>query len=777
MRRLIFTILFLAVLAIIGGYSYLRSFVPNYNQQLSVEGLKSTVTIERNRFGVPTIIANNDNDLYFAWGYINAQDRLFQMEITRRIAQGRISEFAGESTLTKDIFLRAVGFYEIAKQAQETFSPTIRGFFQRYVDGINYFLSNEKLPLYSRLLGFEPVRWEIADATAVAMMLNWTLAYNMKHELIYYQIAKKLGQQKAAELLNFVPSKTPTIVEDGRLAAVSYALNVLFKEMGSLLGCTSASNSWVVAPSKTAHGGTILCSDMQVHSSKLPSDFYYIRVRAGEYDAAGAQVIGLPFIVTGYNQHIAWANTNHGADLVDIFMETVDWERKTYRHNGKELPLKSRQEIFRIKGQDPVEKTIYYVGRKPILNDVFTDLGFTISLDWAGFDDINIDGFFLINRAKDYEAFVAGAQQIRMSPQNMVYADRYGNIAYRVVGSLPKRKKGTGNFPQNGEMFQANWQGNLPEDDYPSLKNPERSYIITANNKVLKNSSHYMNATFAPGYRYENVSALIRNKNGIDVDYMKRVQTDTKTVLAPKMISIMRKYVRAGKDPATSKALELVLNWDGNNRKDDPAPAIYNTFFVRFMYHTLKDDIGEETAQQYIAERYISMERFFELLENNSDFFDDIKTPQKEDITNIANRAFQETLQILTKYSGEKDVDKWSWGKFHVIRFDHFLGKSKLLAPLVNYGPFPFEGDSETNNRARFYEIEPPFIVESASAPRIIVRFGPKPKGYMMLITGANEFFLSPHNTDMTDAWLRRDYFCMEEEKPVYKTVMIAAAN
>ncbi|NNL75665.1 MAG: penicillin acylase family protein [Desulfobacterales bacterium] len=777
MRKFLFTILILVVLSVIGGYAYLMRFIPNYNQQLAVEGLKAEVTIERNRFGVPTIIAQNDHDLYFAWGYVNAQDRLFQMEITRRIAQGRISEFAGASTLKKDIFLRAVGFYEIARQNQKTFSPTVRRFFQRYVDGINYFVNNEKAPLYMKLLGLKPEKWEIADATAVAMMLNWSLAYNMKHELIYYQIAKKLGKEKASELLNFVPSKTPTTVEGARHVAASRSLNALFREMGSLLGCTSASNGWVVAPSKTAHGGTILCSDMQVHSSKLPSDFYFIHVKAAEYDAAGAQVIGLPFIVSGYNRHIAWGNTNQGADLVDLFMETVDWAHKTYRYNGRDVPLKSRQEIFNIKGKDPVKKNIYYAGRKPILNDVFTELDFNVSLDWAGFDDINIEGFFHINRAEDYQAFVAGARQIRMSPQNMIYADRYGNIAYRVVGSLPKRMKGTGNFPQIGELVQANWKGNLSDDDYPSVKNPERGYIITANNKVLKDSAPEMNATFAPGYRYENVAAMIRDKDGIDVDYMKRVQTDTKTVLAAKVISIIQKYIRTANDPKAAKALELVLTWDGNNRQDDPAPAIYNTFLVRFMYHTLKDEIGEDTAQQYIAERYISMERFFELLKNKSDFFDDITTPGKEKIADIANRAFEETLQILTEYSGQEDVEKWSWGTFHVIRFDHFIGKSKLLAPFVNYGPFPFEGDGETNNRARFYGIEPPFVAVSASAPRIIVRFAPDPKGYMMLITGENEFFLSSHNTDMTDAWRRKEYFCMEEEKPEYRTVMIAADN
>jgi penicillin amidase len=775
MRKILLTILALAVICTVAGYTFLKSYIPDYDAKLAANSLKGSVTIERNRYGVPTIIADNDDDLYFAWGFVNAQDRLFQMEITKRVAQGRISEFAGASTLEKDIFLRAVGFYDIAKRYQDKLSPEVRRYFQRYVDGINFYIQNEKLPLYMKLLGLKAEPWEFADTMGVAMMLNWSLAYNMKHELIYYRMAKQLGRKRAAELLNFVPPETPTIVDGGRLAAIDGGGADMLREMGPLLGCTSASNNWVIAPSKTAEGATILCSDMQVHSSKLPSDFYYVHVKAGDYEAAGAQVVGLPFIVAGYNQNIAWAMTNQGADMVDLFAEKVDWGKKTFRFNGNDVPLTQKKEVFQVKGQDPVEKTIYYAGRKPILNDVFTDLDFTVSLDWSGFDDINIEGYFHINRAGDYDTFVAAARQIRMSPQNMVYADRYGNIAYRVVGSLPKRVKGTGNFPQNGETVQANWNGNLPDDTYPSLKNPQRGYIITANNRVMRDYEYEMNGTYAPGYRYENIASMIRNKNGLDVADMKQIQTDTRTILAKKMLPIIQQYIRPADDPRVAQALEIVLEWDGDNRKDSVAASIYNTFLVRFMYQTLKDDIGADTAAQYIGERYISMERFFKMLAENSDFFDDATTREKETVGDIANRAFRETLQILEQSSGQKDISKWTWGKFHVIRFDHFLGQSKLLAPFVNYGPFPFEGDGETNNRARFYEIEPSFVANSASAPRMIVRFDPAPKGYMMLITGENEYFLSPHRKDMTDAWLRGEYFCLEEEKPVYRTVMTPA--
>jgi len=367
--------------------------------------------------------------------------------------------------------------------------------------------------------------------------------------------------------------------------------------------------------------------------------------------------------------------------------------------------------------------------------------------------------------------FISGAAMIRMSPQNMVYADTEGNIGYRVIGSLPLRKKGTGNIIQNGEQVRRNWQGNIPNEDYPQIENPARGYIATANNKVVKDSSFDFNSTFAPGYRYENIVRMLGNKSDIDVEYFKQMQTDTHTILASKVQSLIKKYVKAESE-MEQKAFNLVTRWDGYNRKEATAPSIYNIFYIRLFHQILADEIGEELASEYIVNRYISQERLFELLQKNSSFIDNQSTPYKESLGDVATSAFKETLQILEAQFESADIDTWQWGKIHQIKFDHVLGKSALLRPLVNYGPFPFEGDSETNNRARFYETKPPFIANLASAPRIIVKFDPHPVGYMMLITGENEYFLSPHNTDMTDAWLQHEYFSVEDEKVVYKTVI-----
>ena len=775
MKKIIIILLIIVLILVMGIYLFLRTGLPDYSSSFKVPGLASPVTIERNKFAVPTITAQNMDDLYFAWGYVNAQDRLFQMEFTKRVGQGRISEFAGEEALSKDYFLRAVGFYERAKAYTKKLSPYYKRLCQRYADGVNYYIETKGRNAYMLLLGMKKEKWEIADSVLVGMMLNWSLAYNMKYELLYHKIVQKIGKDKASLLLNFVPPDTPTVIGDssGRWLDDEH-FSSLLKEFDWLFGCRSASNNWAVAPQLTSHGKAILCSDMQVHQSKLPNDFYLIHVKTGDFEVAGAQVTGLPFIASGFNKHCAWGLTNQGADMVDLFKERIDWKAKRYHYNGKWLPLKNRKEVFAIKGKQPIAKTMYYAGKKPVLNEVFKDLDFDVSLDWTGFDAIALEGFFMINAAKNFDEFMEGAKQIRMSPQNLVYADDKGNIAFRVIGSLPVRKKGTGNFIQDGEKIYSNWNGNIPDDKYPMLKNPERGYIATANNLNAADYPYELNGTYAPGYRYENIAMMLRNKKDLDVNYMKKMQTDTHTVLAKKVKAILKKFIhRDALDAYMQKAFDRVIGWDADSSKDSIGASVYNTFYVRFAYQTLVDELGDTVTEEYVSERYISMERFFEMVEKDSMFFDDVRTNENETVADIAQRAFKETCQLLCDYFGTDNVEKWQWGKIHSIKFDHILGMSALLKPLVNYGPFPFEGDGETNNRAKFLEVAPPFIADLASAPRIIVKFTPQPEASMMLITGENEHFLSKHNTDMVDAWLDHVYFELGKEEVSYSMKLI----
>jgi penicillin amidase len=769
MRKVLLGVLILFILVTAGGYLLLRSYLPDYEARLKVPGLQGKVSITRNQFAVPSIEAQNLDDLYFAWGYVNAQDRMFQMETTRRIGQGRISEFAGESALEKDIFLRALGFHELARKEAENLPPEVKRLFQRYVDGVNHFLDTEKTPLYFRLLGLEKERWTTADPILIGFMLNWTLAYNMGHEILYTKIAAKIGAERCRELLNFIPANTPAITAAGLDQARAW-----LKRMGPLAGGVSASNNWVVGPAKSSLSGAILASDPHVHGSKIPSDFYLIRLKAGEFGVAGGQVSGLPFIAFGYNRHLAWGLTNQGADQVDLYVETVNWKKKTFVRSGAVQPLGEKTVEIKIKGKEPLKKTLYYAGRRPLLNDAIPDLPESLSLDWAGFDDTRcITGFIELNHARSHTELIRAANQVHMSPQNMVYADDRGNIGYRTLGTLIQRRPGTGNIPPAAANTEANWGALVDPDQNPALFNPPQGFIATANNLVALDFPYDMNPVVAPRYRYDRIVNMLKAQDKFDPDQIARIQVDTTSELARKLLPALLPLVRPDEDPRTRQAIEILSRWDGNALVDSPAPAIYNTWLMRFMVQTFADELGPELAAEYVGQRYISLERFLEMLAGRSAFFDDSATPQVESAADIATRSFQESLKLLTETTAKADIAAWRWGDVHRLRFDHLLGKSQILRPLVNRGPYPLAGDGETNLRASFTDTRPPFTAELAAGLRLVVQFDPAPRGRMVLITGENEYFLSPHYDDLTQLWLAGGTFSMEDEKPRYTAGMM----
>jgi penicillin amidase len=770
MRKVLLVAAGVVLLLAAAGTLFLRSYLPDYDGQLTVPGLAAKVTITRNAWAVPRIEAENLEDLYFAWGYTNAQDRMFQMETTRRIGQGRICEFAGDSALDKDIFIRALGFYDLAKAEAQNLPPEIKRLLERYVDGINHFLDTEKTPLYYRLLGLEKEKWTVADPIVIGFMLNWTLTYNMSHEILYTRIAARIGGERCRELLNFIPAETPAITALAAAADGQDPVLAWLARLGTLAGGLSASNNWVVGPAKSAAARAILASDPHVHGSKIPSDFYLIGLKAGDFEVSGGQVAGLPFIAFGYNRHLAWGLTNQGADMVDLYVETVNWEKKAVVHAGVEIPLGEKTVEIRVKGKAPVRKTLYYAGRRPLLNDVFPGLEKTLSLDWAGFDDTRyIAGFVEMNRAATQTDLIGAVDRIHMSPQNLVWADDRGNIGYRTLGTLVQRRAGTGNIPPPAETTAATWQGLVPPERNPALFNPPQGFIATANNLVAKDFPVDMNPTVAPRYRHDRIVGMLKASEKIDAAYVEKMQLDTHSELARKLLPTLTSLVRPGQDPRMRQALEIVSRWDGNAAAADPAPAIYNTWLVRFMYQTFVDELGPELAAEYVGQRYISLERFLVLLENNSGFFDDTATPGVESAAEIATRAFAESLKLLAEATGSEDVAGWRWGDVHRVRFDHLLGKSRLLRPLVNRGPYPLAGDGETNLRAHSTEIRPPFTAELTAGLRLIVEFDPAPRGRMVLITGQNEYFLSPHYDDLTGLWRSGGYFSMEDEKPRYR--------
>jgi penicillin amidase len=355
----------------------------------------------------------------------------------------------------------------------------------------------------------------------------------------------------------------------------------------------------------------------------------------------------------------------------------------------------------------------------------------------------------------------------------MVFADTRGDIGYRTLGTLIKRRPGTGNIPTAAADTEATWHALVDPEQNPALVNPPQGFIATANNLVALDFPFDMNPVVAPRYRHDRIVNMLKAQDKFDPDQIAKMQVDTTSELARKLLPMLLTLVRPGEDPRSRQALEILSRWDGNALVDSPAPAIYNTWLMRFMVQTFADELGPELAAEYVGQRYISLERFLEMLARRSAFFDDSATPQVESAADIATRSFQESLKLLTEATAKADIAAWRWGDVHRIRFDHLLGKSQILRPLVNRGPYPLAGDGETNLRAAFTDTRPPFTAELAAGLRLVVQFDPNPRGRMVLITGENEYFLSPHYDDLTKLWLAGGTFSMEDEKPRYAAGMM----
>ncbi len=765
----IFIILGIGLLLIAGIlFLWLYSFIPDYDGVVTAPGLKESVVVKRNNFAVPTIDAKNEEDLFFAWGYVNAQDRMFQMEINRRAGQGRLAEFAGESALKKDIFLRAVGFRRIARREVGKLPPRIKLLFQRYVDGVNFYLDTNGAPLSFSLVGIRSERWQVEDLPLVGMMLNWVMSYNMKEEIMFQEIVQKIGADRAKELMKIYPEAAGTIIEGTIGSEDLRKLSRGIVELELVRGGPWASNNWSVSSKKSAYRGAILSNDPHVHYSKLPNDWYLIRIRVGDHEVAGAQVAGLPILVLGYNRSIAWGITNNNADMVDLFVEDVDLKAGTYRYQGRQVPLDTREETFNIKGRDPVTMKISYAKGRPLLHQVFPDMKTIVSFAWTGFDGMGIEGFYHLTKAKNYREFLRAVKGIGIAPQNMVYADREGNCAYQLVGWLPDRIAGTGTVMESGSRRARNWRGYLPFERNPSVANPARGFVATANNIVSKRAP-YMNGMYHPSYRYERIEEMLLEKDKIDVEYIKKMHMDVRTLVWKRVKPIVREYIDSAKDKRIPAALALLEKWDGSVDKDAAAPSLFNTFVVRFMFNTFSDELGDELAEMYVANRRVSLDRLFYHIEKRSSFFDDVSTAEKETVRDIATRSLIETLDILQEVFDNDQMSSWKWGEIHQIHFNHLLGKSKMLRPLVDFGPLPYEGDCDTVNNGLFHEMKPPFVSDFAAGVRMIVRFDDEPRGWFMQMTGENGYFMSKHYTDMTKQHLRGGYFCMEEEEQIYE--------
>jgi len=702
--------------------------------------LANKVDVHYDNYGVPHITATSDADLFFAQGYVTARDRLWQMEYDRRLVAGRLAEILGESKLEQDYEIRRLGLQRAAVATYESLGDEMKKLMAAYAAGVNHYINTHKdqLPREFKDLGYAPEDWDPIDSLAIPMMMFWHLSGSLEEELMLSKLVDELGLEKALELVSGQPAdpethirwkQTSTPVPEGIGRSGFEILSGLKAISTSRGGLRSiGSNNWVIDGEKSATGAPILANDP--HLALLnPPIWYEVHLVAPGVNVIGSTFPGVPGVIIGHNEHIAWGVTNVGYDVCDLYVEQLDPERDGhYFHKGESLPFNRVSEIIKYKdgnSMKEVEREILFTVHGPVVEE---EDGEVIAMRWTGHEpSTEFRYLYLANRASNVEEFRAALQYYQLGAQNFIYADIDGNIFYQPTGKVPIRN-GAPYLPLDGSSGEFEWQGYIPHDDLPRVLNPEEHFIATANARPVDTSyPYYIGYFFDIGYRIRRIKDLLMSKEKLTLDDVRAIQADNYVLVAERLKAQLMAAVEAEKarlPERTRKAAKLVEEWDNYSTTESAACSIFNKWLERIAFNTLRDDLSADSFEYWAsnADIIILLLLRSESLEGlKHDWFDNSRTTAQETKSLLVARSLQEAVDELGLTYGY-DVHEWKWGKIHTITLTHGLGRRN---PSYNNGPYPRAGSNDTVDNAWFPFFERSFASDGGPSLRMTVELTP----------------------------------------------------
>jgi penicillin G amidase len=772
LRKPLFLALILFALGI-SACSFLNSF--QAEGTLVLPGLKAPVTVHRDEKGMAFIYAQDMHDAVMAQGFVTAQDRLFQMELTRLVATGRICEMAGEEARPLAIRMKTIGFLRNAKKHAALLDPETRAFFQSYIDGVNAFiqLRPKEHHLEFKLAGIKPTPWAIEDSLAVFYLMSWDSAANLETEIIAQLLVEKLGPEKAKEIfpLNLNPDDPPG--SEAHTAIPAWVPLGLHPEKDEHLMAYSkdrslglGSNNWVVGPSLSAGARPIVANDPHLDARMLPGPLYPVGLITPQFRAVGAILTGLPGIAVGRTDNAAFGLTNSYGDTQDLYVETTDpKDPGRYMEGAKSLPFQIIEETLVIKDKNAPQGyreenvKIRLTARGPVISGVLRSLKSdkVMTLRFAPFESMDPSiGLHLLLTAKSIEEARRAVEHLNIISFNMVLGDRDGNIGWHVLGKLPIRSKGDGTIPFVVTDSQDNWVGFIPFDQMPHSLNPERGWVGTCNHDTIpRNYPYYYSSHLSPSYRYERLKQLLDTPNRKSAENHWQYQRDTVNLMAKRIAPLMAKALLAHDE--TKPMGEVLSRWD---YKDDPgiaAPTIFHSVYGHFALLVFQDKLGDDLAKAMLEDWYFWEERLQAMvLEGCSPWFDNVKTDKvKETRDELFYQAGLKAAQELGSSLG-KDPDQWHWGKVHQMEFVNPIRRKGFGKGLVGGGSHPAPGSCETLYRG-IYNFNEPFGVTVSAALRMVADLSDEDKILAVLPGGVSGRLFHPHTKDQVEAFMNGD--------------------
>lgn len=760
----------LAALALV-FYGLARRAWPEVDGRLAVAGLQAPVEIVRVEPGVPHLYARNAHDLFFAQGYVHAQDRLWQMELNLFVGRGEVAALFGEGGLEIDKVIRTFGLAQAAERDWQALSPATRALLTAYADGVNAFLSTHqgRLPIEFTLLGATPRKWTAIDSLTWGKLMALNLSLNHAFEILRGHLIAKLGEPVARRLLSPYPASAPVIVPPGvngygvpageRAVGSTVAALPAFGRIANWGATAWGSNGWVVAGSRTASGKPLLANDTHL-GLQMPSVWYQVGLHGGGYDAVGFSFPGMPFLEIGHNQRIAWGITNLCADVQDLYLEKLDDSKapRRYEFQGAWRDLLLRREEIAVKGKPNFVLEVRETLHGPIINDAIVELKGSppVALRWPALTGGRlIDALAALNQAQDWQAFHRALADWDTPSVNFVYADVDGHIAYQSTGRIPVRAAGhQGLLPVPGWDGRSEWQGFIPYEEMPKLVDPAAGFIVTANNKVVSDDyPHYLAYDMADPYRAERLTALLSTAHGLTRDGLRSIQAETLGRPAQAIRPYLLAVPPAG--PREAKALDEVRRWNLRYEPESVGAMVYEVWYWYLIGDVLRDELGPDVLKEYRTVGMSQVPSIADLLTRPNDpLFDDRRTPKVERRDDIVRRSLTRAVAWLTTYHGD-DPAKWTYGTIHSVTFVHSpLGASGIapLEYLFNSATYPARGTAFTVDAAVSDQTKP-FGVNFGSSQRMIVDLADLEGSTWVNSTGQNAQVFHRHREDQIPKW------------------------
>ena len=742
-------------LSLILGITWLRTSLPQTSGTVFVTGITKETTIRRDRLGIPHIAGSTEADAYFGLGYAHAQDRLWQMEISRRAGAGRLSEIFGKRTLPADKYLRGLGIYNSAEASLSHLSEHAKSLIQSYSAGINGYLLSHKgaLPLEFVIFNHRPENWTAADSMACAKMMAHQLGGNAGDELLRHQLLEILNHEQIDELWGV---QRPTIRRktNNPTNFTTYLHDYLIPSNRRMVG----SNNWVVSGKHTLSKKPMLASDPHLGLT-APSPWYLTHITAPNFNVAGGTLPGIPVIIIGRNQDIAWGVTNTGPDVQDLFIEKISLlDPNSYLTPEGESKFAIRKEIIRIKDEDDVEFTVRETRHGPVISDFATKYGKLaesdeiVAFSWTALtsNDTTLQAGFNIANAGSWREFTAALQDFIAPQQSFVMAAVNGDVGFFAPGNIPIRRSGNGWLPTAGWTGAGDWIGQIPYQELPSILNPDEGIIVTANQDITGTEyPYFISQDWAARYRFLRITDLLSNPLNHSIKGFKQIQTDVVSLMA----SDFKEWIlSSGMQPELQERFQ---NWDGSMKGDMIEPLIFHAWYRELTKLLYSDELGNSFEQAWERRpKFLT-----QALKYNAVWCDNVTTEAPEDCNQIVGKARENAITWLTqKYGTHRE--NWKWGRAHIARHKHaafsgipVLGKLFDITHPHDGGPYTV---MQANTTLRNEKV--PFEENHGAALRAIFDLSDLDNTHLMISTGQSGNRLSKHYSSLSGLWRKGKY-------------------